>query len=84
MRSDTFKLLLIKPGIAAGLILLASGASVAQAVNLSAGPSTTAVSEARTYSIPLPGQSLRGPYSVGFGRKQGEDVRSPWSVVRSQ
>jgi hypothetical protein len=40
MRSKTFKSLLIKSGLAAFVLALASGASVAQQINLAAGPAT--------------------------------------------
>ncbi len=83
MRSDTLKLLLIKPGIAAGLILLASGASVAQAVNLSAGPSTTALPDGT--AVPMWGFSCDASQPTvqpaGCSSLNGSTSAAVWSPV---
>src|ERR1700693_2810012 len=63
MRSNTHKSLLIKSGIAAAVLLLASGASIAQQqVNLTAGPATAVLPDGT--AVPMWGYSC-GKLSSG-------------------
>jgi hypothetical protein len=55
MRSHTFKLALMKAGLAASVLLLATGAASAQTVNLAAGPATAILPDGS--AVPMWGYS---------------------------
>jgi len=59
MRFNTFKSVLIKSGLAASVLLMASGAAFGQQINLTAGPATATLPDGS--SVPMWGYSCGAP-----------------------